>query len=561
MWTKITLVLTLVFTKVVAEVNSVSACHYHGTSYFCIDNEGNEGYITPAPVSTESAIPTAYSSCHQHGSDVYCMFGNDEVQYLAENDEHEDHEHESTETDYDEQHETHTHEEHEDHEHEGTETDHVESHETHAHDEHEHEDESIGSCHFSSDNYWCTDNEGKEGYVTPAPTAAETSNIPTVYSACHAHATNTFCMDGTDEVQFVVEAADQTGSQEDDEEMDCHFHAGVEHCVPKGGNNAATEKSKTCSVEQRDYDIPLRIGLIFAILATSAIGSFSPLLLKKFLNISTEGLIITGVKQFGTGIIISTAFVHLLTHAQLMFENECLTGLKYEATATSIAMAGLFVAFVIEFVCDRLIRARKNTINNSEVNNLKVDNSNNNLEKNNSAENSSSDVSQAQLGLTHLEDKVSVLLLEAGILFHSILIGITLVVAGDSYFITLFIVIVFHQFFEGLALGSRIAGLTNCNSLTKFSMALAFALITPIGMAIGIGVLNQFNGNDPSTIIAIGTLDAFSAGILIWIGIIEMWAHDWLHGPLATASAIKTFTSFVCLILGFVLMSLLGKWA
>lgn len=37
-------------------------------------------------------------------------------------------------------------------------------------------------------------------------------------------------------------------------------------------------------------------------------------------------------------------------------------------------------------------------------------------------------------------------------------------------------------------------------------------------MAIGTGVLGSFNGNDRATIVAIGTLDALSAGILIWRG-------------------------------------------
>ena len=231
-----------------------------------------------------------------------------------------------------------------------------------------------------------------------------------------------------------------------------------------------------------------------------------------------------------------------------MFNNECLGTLEYEATATSIAMAGMFIAFVIEYVCERLVRARKAKLNPIEPNN-----SNSQLEK--------ADTTSTTSDSTVVDDKVSVLLLEMGILFHSILIGITLVVAGDSYFITLFIVIVFHQFFEGLALGSRIAALNGCNSLVRYSMAGAFAIITPIGMAIGVGVLNQFNGNDPATIIAIGTLDAVSAGVLIWIGIIEMWAHDWLRGTLATASLAKTTISFVFLVMGFVLMSLLGKWA
>ena len=81
-------------------------------------------------------------------------------------------------------------------------------------------------------------------------------------------------------------------------------------------------------------------------------------------------------------------------------------------------------------------------------------------------------------------------------------------------------------------------------------------------MAIGIGVLNVFNGNDPSTLIAIGTLDAFSAGILVWVGLVEMWAQDWmLGGELSDANALTTTLAMFGLLCGMVLMSLLGKWA
>lgn len=118
------------------------------------------------------------------------------------------------------------------------------------------------------------------------------------------------------------------------------------------------------------------------------------------------------------------------------------------------------------------------------------------------------------------------------------------------------------EFFEGLALGSCIAALPNTRMLYKLIMASLFALITPLGMAIGIGVLNQFNGNDSSTLIAIGTLDAFSAGILIWVGLVEMLAHDWFHGPaLVNAGGLKAGVCGFALICGMVLMSVLGKWA
>ena len=143
------------------------------------------------------------------------------------------------------------------------------------------------------------------------------------------------------------------------------------------------------------------------------------------------------------------------------------------------------------------------------------------------------------------------------------MIGLTLVVAGDSFFLTLFAVIVFHQMFEGIALGTCIAGLpsSSISLLHKLVLATVFAFITPIGMAIGIGALNQFNGNSPGTIVAIGTLDALSAGILAWVGIVEMLARDWMHGLLLHAWMVRTGIAMTALVSGMVIMSVLGKWA
>ena len=73
--------------------------------------------------------------------------------------------------------------------------------------------------------------------------------------------------------------------------------------------------------------------------------------------------------------------------------------------------------------------------------------------------------------------------------------------------------------------------------------------------------ISTFNGNDPSTLIAIGTLNAFSAGILLWVGVAEMWFVEWFHGPLAHAGPLKVAICFFSLVAGLVLMSFLGKWA
>lgn len=117
--------------------------------------------------------------------------------------------------------------------------------------------------------------------------------------------------------------------------------------------------------------------------------------------------------------------------------------------------------------------------------------------------------------------------------------------------------------FEGIALGTCIADLPKAaaGTLQKLIMAGTFALITPIGMAIGIGVLDHFNGSDPSTLVAIGTLDALSAGILAWVGLVEMLARDWMSGKLMNAGLIRTLSAMSALVSGLIIMSVLGKWA
>lgn len=57
--------------------------------------------------------------------------------------------------------------------------------------------------------------------------------------------------------------------------------------------------------------MPLRIGTLFVVLATSAIGVFAPIVLLKLPFASINAVFSTVIKQFGTGIILSTAFVHV----------------------------------------------------------------------------------------------------------------------------------------------------------------------------------------------------------------------------------------------------------
>jgi hypothetical protein len=92
------------------------------------------------------------------------------------------------------------------------------------------------------------------------------------------------------------------------------------HCVGAGESEDSTA---SCGIQTRDYDVPLRIGTLFVVLATSAIGVFAPILLMKLPFASINGVVSTVIKQFGTGIIISTAFVHV-SGSQSYMKNSCL---------------------------------------------------------------------------------------------------------------------------------------------------------------------------------------------------------------------------------------------
>lgn len=89
----------------------------------------------------------------------------------------------------------------------------------------------------------------------------------------------------------------------------------------------------------------------------------------------------------------------------------------------------------------------------------------------------------------------------------------------------------------------------------------AYGLTTPIAIAIGLGVRTTYNGDSYTANVVSGVLDAVSAGILIYTGLVELLARDFLYNPQRTRDN-KQLAFMVCsVLLGAGLMALLGKWA
>jgi zinc transporter 1/2/3 len=161
-----------------------------------------------------------------------------------------------------------------------------------------------------------------------------------------------------------------------------------------------------------------------------------------------------------------------------------------------------------------------------------------------------------------LTQVIGVAILEFGVVLHSVLIGLTLAVAEN--FKVLFVVLVFHQTFEGLGIGSRLAYLDLPRRFrwVPIAGAILYGLTTPIGIAAGLGVRTSYNPDSSTASIVSGVLDSFSAGILVYTGLVELLAHEFLFSKeMINASNGKLAYALGSMCLGCALMALLGKWA
>lgn len=91
-------------------------------------------------------------------------------------------------------------------------------------------------------------------------------------------------------------------------------------------------------------------------------------------------------------------------------------------------------------------------------------------------------------------------------------------------------------------------------------MATFFSLTTPIGIAIGIAVSSVYKENDPTSLIVEGVFTSASAGILIYMALVDLLAADFMS-PRLQNNLKMHFAANISLLLGAGCMSLLAKWA
>ncbi|OAA38331.1 membrane zinc transporter [Metarhizium rileyi] len=371
----------------------------------------------------------------------------------------------------------------------------------------------------------------------------------------------------------------------------------------------AEEEQSSCDGSPVDLGMRgLRIASIFIILAASLVGALTPILLARQTKMHVPKFTFFICKYVGTGVIIATAWMHLLDPAVDQLGDACVQErwLGKYPWALCIALMTIMVMFFVELMVARFetdddaahshgtgsdsgsdlnevmaikssSKPRKNTNLQPELGPHDVESQGALGPNPTTIPRRPDDVSYPPAGEDHLAHRQShnegdshgslsgqltaIFILEFGVVFHSVFIGLTLGTTGADELKVLLVVLVFHQMFEGLGLGSRIAVAEwpKGKQWLPYALALGFALSTPVGVAAGIGAKPS---NAATQKLVNGIFDSVSAGILMYTGLVELLAHEFMFNPQMRRAPLKIqLFAFGCVAFGVTVMALLAKWA
>lgn len=372
--------------------------------------------------------------------------------------------------------------------------------------------------------------------------------------------------------------------------------------------------SSSIEDECRNDAVALRMKFIAigSILVAGAIGVSIPLIGKKRRILRTDGGVFVFMKAFAAGVILATGFVHMLHDGESALTNSCLPKFPWKKFPFSgfTAMVAALLTLIVDFVGTQFYekKHREEEIGikreaaevvaaNAEVAEI-VPAVDGDVEAGGSGDGKmhivgmhahaaahrhshahgdarackghGSDEGHGH-GHGHMHDEdghvsshvrhvVVSQILELGIVSHSVIIGLSLGVSQSPCTIRpLIAALSFHQFFEGFALGGCISQ-AKFKTLSAALMACFFAITTPMGIAVGIAISSVYNANSPKALVVEGILDSTSAGILIYMALVDLIAADFLSRKMSCNVRLQ-IASYLALLLGALSMSSLAIWA
>ncbi|KAF0700544.1 hypothetical protein As57867_008916, partial [Aphanomyces stellatus] len=243
------------------------------------------------------------------------------------------------------------------------------------------------------------------------------------------------------------------------------------------------------------YDQAMHIAAIFIIFAMSILGSMLPVVSNYVSCLRNSRKALSLLNSFGFGVVVATAFIHMIPPAIDTLNNKCLN-LSYKGLAmvfvvgTVLAMQLLETELVLFMTRsthsldaatdeEAAIGAAPELDYNGAMTPTAQPNHGHHGHHHHNHGTATDDLKSNAMRKT-----INVLIFEVGVAIHSVIIGLNLGVATGTTFNTLLVALSFHQFFEGVAVGtSSVSAFSSVR--TSIYTAIGFSLTTPIGIAIG----------------------------------------------------------------------------
>ncbi|KAI3779251.1 hypothetical protein L2E82_08880 [Cichorium intybus] len=332
------------------------------------------------------------------------------------------------------------------------------------------------------------------------------------------------------------------------------------------GTLAQCKEETTNSCHDKSKALELKLIGIASILVTSIIGVSLPLVTRSVPALSPDRSLFIIIKAFASGIILATGFMHVLPDSFAMLRSSCLAKNPWHKFPFTgfVAMLSAIFTLMVDSMATSMYTKTNNSVS-AEADKSVVAGDHEMAVASGGGHflghhHSHQHGQQGLVGTQLLRYRVVAMVLELGIVVHSIIIGLGVGASNDICTIKpLVAALCFHQLFEGMGLGGCILQ-AEYKTMKKLVMVFFFSMTTPFGIALGIGLSKTYKENSPSALITVGLLNASSAGLLIYMALVDLLASDFMGSKLQGSIKLQ-IKSYVAVLLGAGGMSIMAKWA
>ncbi|GMF13206.1 unnamed protein product [Phytophthora lilii] len=202
----------------------------------------------------------------------------------------------------------------------------------------------------------------------------------------------------------------------------------------------------------QDYDMSMHVGATFIIFAVSLAGSFLPVAAQKIPRCSTSSMIMAAISAFAYGVVLATGLIHMVNEGIEKLSDECLGAIVEDYGCIGLAVV------LVTMVLMHLIECEGVELYGSEGSGLHSHHHGTHDAAITVTTRQNSVVTPHFTGIPyHQKDlekpahnfrrKLATMIFEAGVAFHSVVIGLDLGISAGPEFKTLMTALCFHQFF------------------------------------------------------------------------------------------------------------------